>query len=260
MADHSDRYVIPSVVRALRVLEAFSFKKPTYTNAELSKKLGLNKSSVTRLLYSLEKAKFIKRSETTGAYRLTHKAFQVGRVYIKQVDVHKVSMPILKDLTSACQEVSHLGILDDMQVLYLDWIESNQTVSLPSMTGMKLPAYCTGNGKNFLAYMDETALTAYFEQVQLVQRTPNTITEIDKLKKQLQQIKKQGYSCDFEECHQDVVSVSAPIFNEAGKVAACISVAGPVFRMGDKVLQKKIIPEIKKAANEVSRRLGWDRG
>lgn len=259
MTDQGDRYVIPSVVRALRVLEAFSFKKPTYTNAELSKKLGLNKSSVTRLLYSLEKAKFIKRSETTGAYRLTHKTFQIGRVYINQVDVHKVSMPILEELTAKCQEVSHLALLDEMQVLYFDWVESNQTVSLPSMTGMKLPAYCTGNGKNFLAHMEEATLVNYFENVELLQRTPNTITDLKILKEQLVQIRNQGYSIDFGECHEDVISVSAPVFDDTGQTVACISVAGPVFRMSDEVLQQKIIPEAKKAAARISRRLGWNR-
>ena len=139
MLKQEERYIIPSVIRALQILEAFSFEKSTYTNSEIAKKLDLNKSSVTRLLYSLEKARFIKRDKETGAYQLTHKAYQVGRVYIKRVDVHKVSMPILENLTAACQEVSHLGILDENQVLYLDWVESSQNVSLPSMSGMKLP-------------------------------------------------------------------------------------------------------------------------
>ena len=257
MLKHEDRYVIPSVIRALQILEAFSFEKSTYTNSEISKKLDLNKSSVTRLLYSLEKARFIRRDKETGAYQLTHKAYQVGRVYIKRVDVHKVSMPILENLTAACQEVSHLGILDENQVLYLDWVESSQTVSLPSMSGMKLPAYCTGNGKNFLAYMDEKTLSAYFESTRMIQHTANTITDPELLKEQLKQVRKQGYACDFEESHQDVISVSAPVFDEKGKMVAGISVAGPAFRMNNDILHKKIIPETKKAAGQISKSLGY---
>lgn len=257
MLKQEDRYIIPSVIRALQILEAFSFEKSTYTNSEISKKFELNKSSVTRLLYSLEKARFIRRDKETGAYQLTHKSYQVGRVYIKQVDVHKVSMPILENLTITCQEVSHLGILDEMQVLYLDWVESSQTVSLPSMTGMKLPAYCTGNGKNFLAYMDEETLSSYFKSTPLIQHTANTITDPELLKEQLTQVRKQGYACDFEESHQDVISVSAPVFDEKGKMVAGISVAGPAFRMKNDMLQKKIIPETKKAAGQISKRLGY---
>lgn len=257
MPQKEDRYVIPSVVRALQILEAFSFQKTTYTNSELSRKFDLNKSSVTRLLSSLEKAKFLKRNKETGAYQLTHKSYQVGRVYIKQVDVHKVSMPILEELTSKCQEVSFLGVLDELQVLYLDWVESKQTVSLPSMTGMKLPAYCTGNGKNFLAHMDEETLSSYFESIELVQHTVNTITDPSTLKKQLKQVKKQGYACDFGEFHEDVISMSAPVYNDVGEIIAGISIAGPEFRLGKDILQKKIIRELKKAALKISRQLGF---
>ena len=257
MPNQEDRYIIPSVIRALQILEAFSFTKPTYTNAELARELNLNKSSVTRLLYSLEKARFIKRNKETGAYQLTHKSHQIGRVYIKQVDVHKVSMPILEKLTAKCQEVSHLGILDEMEVLYLDWVESNQSISLPSMTGLKLPAYCTGNGKNFLAHMDKKTLSSYFEKVQMVQHTSTTITSPEILKKQLKQVKKQGYACDFGEFHQDVIFVSAPVFDDTGQIIAGISIAGPEFRMGNDVLQKEIIPELKKAALKISTQLGF---
>lgn len=258
MPNQNDRYIIPSVVRALRVLEAFSLKKPTYTNAELSKKLGLNKSSVTRLLYSLEKAKFLKRNKETGAYALTHKTYQVGRVYIKQADYHTISMPVLDRLTARCNEASHLGVLDETQVLYLDWIQSNQPVSLASLSGKKLPAYCTGVGKNFLAYMDAETLSSYLENTQLIPYTGNTITDSEQLQRHLKQVKKQRYAVDNCEFQQDVISVSGPIFNETGTIIAGISVAGPKFRMNDTVLETKIIPEVKQAAMDISRQLGWD--
>lgn len=258
MPNQEDRYVIPSVVRALQILEAFSFEKTTYTNAELSKKLGLNKSSVTRLLYSLENARFIKRNLETGAYQLTHKTHQVGRVYIKQVDYHKVAMPILQELTANCQETSHLGVLDEMQVLYLDWVASNQTVSLASWTGKKLPPYCTGVGKNFLAHMDEETLSSYLKQTHLEQHTVRTITDPEKLKKHLQQVKKQGYAIDGGEFQQDVISVAGPVFGDNGSILAGISIAGPAFRMSDRFLEDKVIPEVRKASIEISKQLGWD--
>lgn len=258
MHNLENRYVIPSVVRALQILEAFSFDKSNYTNAELSKKFGLNRSSVTRLLYSLEKAGFIKRNLETGAYQLTHKTHQVGRVYIKQVDYHTISMPILRELTARCQETSHLGILDDMQVLYLDWVESNQTVSLASWTGKTLPAYCTGVGKNFLAHMDEETLFSYLKNTRLKKYTANTKTKPVELKKHLDKIRKRGYAIDNGEYQLDVVSVSSPVFDYTGQIIAGISLAGPGYRMDKSFLEKKAIPEVKQAAMEISKGLGWD--
>jgi len=258
VADQEERYIIPSVVRALRILESFSLQKSAYTNAELSRKLDLNKSSITRLLYSLEKARFVKRDKKSGEYQLTHKAYQVGRVYIKQVDFHTVSMPILKELAAKCGEVCHLGFLDEMKVLYLDWVESTRPVSLASITGKRLPAYCTGIGKIFLAHMDEEKLASYFRQIKLTRYTANTITNPEELKKQLRQVRSQGYAIDNVEFEPDVISVSAPIRDEAGDLVAGISVAGPVFRMTNEVLDELIVPQIQKASLEISTRLGCD--
>lgn len=258
VTDQEDRYIIPSVIRALRILESFSLQKSTYTNAELSRKLDLNRSSVTRLLYSLEKARFIKRDKKTAEYQLTHKAYQVGKVYIKQVDFHTVSMPIIKELSAKCGEACHLGFLDEMKVLYLDWVESTRPVSLASITGKKLPAYCTGIGKIFLAYMDEASLSSYFREIKLNRYTANTVTNPEILKKQLQQVRAQGYAIDNAEFEPDVISVSAPIRDETGDLVAGISVAGPDFRMTSEVLEQLIIPQIQQASNEISTRLGCD--
>jgi DNA-binding IclR family transcriptional regulator len=258
MADQEDRYIIPSVVRALRILESFSLRKSTYTNAELSRKLDINKSSLTRLLSSLEKAKFVERNTRTGEYRLTHKAYQVGRVYIRQVDYHTASMPILKELTARCGEASHLGILDEMKVLYLDWVESKHPVSLASITGEKLPAYCTGIGKLFLAHMDEDTISSYLNKIEMIRFTPNTITSPEELKMQLAQVQSQGYAMDSAEYQPDVISVSAPVRNDTGDLVAGISVAGPDFRMSDEVLTDVIIPQILRASRQISARLGCD--
>ena len=98
--------------------------------------------------------------------------------------------------------------------------------------------------------MDEETLSSYFKSTPLIQHTANTITDPELLKEQLKQVRKKVYTFDFEESHQDVIYVSAPVFDEKGKMVAGISVAGPAFRMNNDVLQKTIIPETKKAAGQ----------
>jgi DNA-binding IclR family transcriptional regulator len=167
-------------------------------------------------------------------------------------------MPILKALTAECREASHLGILDEMQVLYLDWVESTYSVSLASLTGRRLPAYCTGVGKTFLAHMDPKDLETYLQNTELIQYTDNTITDPETLKDNLKRVKTQGYTVDNAEYQPEVISVSGPVKDEAGKMVAGISVAGPVFRMGDKAQLNEIISLVKKASIEISRQLGFD--
>ena len=91
----------------------------------------------------------------------------------------------------------------------------------------------------------------------MLHHTANTITDPELLRKQLAQVRKQGFACDFQESHQDVISVSAPVYDDSGQMVAGISVAGPAFRMGIEVLQNMIIPEPKKAAAQISRQLGY---
>ena len=142
----SDRYLINSVLRATQILDSFSFEKPTYTNTELSKKLRLNKSSVTRLLYSLERTGFLERNGKTGEYRLTHRLFRIGSVYINQVSLHREAMPLLSELAASCRETVHLAILNEFEVFYLDKVESSQSIGMMSRVGNRSPAYCTGVG------------------------------------------------------------------------------------------------------------------
>lgn len=256
MPSNNDRYVIPAVLRALQILDSFSFQKPTFTNAELSRKLGLNKSTVTRLLCSLEKAGFIERNDKTAEFRLTYKTYKIGRVYIKQVNLHTEAMPLLNDLTARFNETSHLGVLDEFEVFFMDWVESTQSVTLPSLAGNRLPAYCTALGKVLIAYLDQPALERYLKQVDLKPYTSHTITARNQLRRHLRQIKNQEYALDDGEFQSEVRSVASPVRNEFDQVIAGISIAGPVYRLKDDAVLKKLISEIKKTAHMISKRLG----
>ena len=152
---NGDRYLINSVLRAAQILESFSANKFHYTNSELAIKLGLNKSTMTRLLYSLEKAGFLVRDPKTREYRLTHSLFCIGNVYINQIDLHKGAMPLLAQLSESCKETVHLAVLREFQVFYLDKVEGPQSISMTSAIGETNPAYCTGVGKVLLAYLNE---------------------------------------------------------------------------------------------------------
>ena len=259
MPSNNDRYVIPAVLRALQILDSFSFQKPTFTNAELSRKLGLNKSTVTRLLCSLEKAGFIERNDKTAEFRLTYKTYKIGRVYIKQVNLHTEAMPLLNDLTARFNETSHLGVLDEFEVFFMDWVESTQSVTLPSLAGNRLPAYCTALGKVLIAYLDQPALERYLKQVDLKPYTSHTITARNQLRRHLRQIKNQEYALDDGEFQSEVRSVASPVRNEFDQVIAGISIAGPVYRLKDDAVLKKLISEIKKTARMISKRLGCNR-
>lgn len=257
MSAKNERYLINSVLRAAQILESFSMDKPAYTNAEFSKRLNLNRSTVTRLLYSLEEAGLLERKANSGHYVLTHKLFQIGSVYINLTSLPKEARPHLSQLVSRCNETAHLGLLDGFEVLYIEKVECTRPVRMMSFIGGRLPAYCTGIGKIFLAHLDEEALRTFFQTIELKPFTPRTITDASELRRHLARIRDQGYAIDNAEREPEVKSIAAPVRDKTGKVVAGISLAGPAYRMTEERIAGEFIPAVRKTAKDISERLGY---
>ena len=257
MPDQTDRYVINSVLRAAQILESFTFVKSAYTNSELSKQLRLNKSTVTRLLRSLEKAGFLKKNIKTGEFRLTSKIYRIGSIYISQSSLHTEAMPVLTELASLCKETVQLAILNGFEVFYLDKVESSQSIAMISRVGNKSPANCTGVGKVIMAHLDKKDLDDFFCSTELKRYTPNTITDPAKLRLHLEKVKERGYAIDNAEHEVDVKCVAAPVQDRDGIVVAGISISAPVYRMNIESILKKRISAVMKAASTISKRLGY---
>ncbi|PKN66908.1 MAG: IclR family transcriptional regulator [Deltaproteobacteria bacterium HGW-Deltaproteobacteria-15] len=256
MPGQNGRYAINSVLRAAQILQSFSLEKPTYTHAEISKNLGLNKAAVTRLLFTLEKAGLLEKDVDSGKYGLAVSAYQIGSVYINLTGIPQAARPHLSELTALCKESTHLSILREYEVVYIDKVECSRPIRMMSYVGRKMPAYCTGTGKVLLAHLSEEDLKTYFHSVRLKQRTPNTITRAALLRTELEEVRRAGYAVDNAENEMEVMSLAAPIRDQTGKVVAAVSTAGPVYRMTEKGVREKFVPLVIQAAERISRRLG----
>ena len=252
-----NRYSINSVLRALKILDAFSVESPTYTNKELSEKLSLNKSTVTALLSSLEEGGFLDKDTITREYRLTHRLHQLGRVYIDQLDLHRVAIPLLTELAVAYNETVHIGYFNKYTVSNIDTIESTHSIGIRVIRGEPTDAHGSAMGKVLLANINEEELKEYFNTVELRRHTPNTITSKAKLRRYLLRAKKNGYAIDDGELSDDVRCVAAPIFNNVSKVVSAICISGPMFRMTHEKIEKEYIPAVKNTAFRISQKLGY---
>lgn len=253
---NQDRYLINSVLRAARVLECFSRERPALTNAQLARELGLSKSTLTRLLYSLERAGFVDRSQRTGEYRLTAKLYRLGSIYIGNLNLLSEAKPVLRDLAQLTGETVHLGILDQDQVLYVDKIDGSHSIGMRSRLGTRAPAYCTAMGKVLLAGLEERELADYLGRAELTPRTANTITDPEELTRHLRLVRRLGYGLDEVEHEDGVKCVAGPVRDASGRMAGAISVSAPAFRLS---LEKEevVIKAVAAAARELSQRLGY---
>ena len=250
-------YLIKSVVNGLDLLEEFSGDARELGVTELSKRLGLHKNNVFRLLATLEHKGYIEQNKETENYRLGLKSLELGQTYLRQVGLIRQARPILEDLAKKIGENAGLGIIRENSVVFLDVIEADQTVRVASRIGWRLPLYCAAVGKVQIAFKSETEIESLVNWQDLKKFTEKTITDKDTFMKHIRQVKEQGYAIDDEEYERGVRCVAAPIFDYTRNVVAGISVQGPAFRVTDEGLERIFIPALLESAREMSRRLGY---
>jgi DNA-binding IclR family transcriptional regulator len=221
---------VQSVDRALDILEIVVRSKDQLGVSEIGKKLGLHKSTVYRLISTLEQKGYIKKEEVYDKYKVGIKLFELSNSAINKLDIRKEVRPLLEELMNKTKETVHLGVLDDNEVVYIDKVQTTQTI-MYSMVGLRAPVHCTGLGKAILAYSSEDVVNRIISADNFKKFTEHTITNPEDLKNHLKMIKERGYSIDDREHEENIRCISAPIFDNQGRVIAAFSVTGPSIRM-----------------------------
>lgn len=250
-------YIIQAVDHALDLLEQFHGDVDELGVTELSKRLKLHKNNVFRLLATLESRGYIEQNRVTENYRLGLKTLELGQTFIKQMGLLRQSRPVLEALVRECNETTYVAILKEFHIVYLDVVETDLTVRVVPRVGSRLPAYCTAAGKVQLAYMTEEELENYLPTRELKRYTPNTITDKEEFKKHLKMVAEQGYGVDNEELDVGVRCVGAPIRDYTRRIIGAVSISGPSMRFSEERMEKELIPLVKKAAEEISTKLGY---
>ena len=248
---------LSSVGNAARLLKAFLSREKEIGVSELARRLDLGKSTVHRLLTTLVQEGLVERNPDTGAYRLGLTMFELGQVVQSHMDLHGAVGPVLAALREETHEGCQVGVLDGHEVVYIDRLESSQTLRLFNETGRRVPVHTTSSGKTLLAHLTEPELERVLAAASpLAQMTPRSITDPAVLRTELARIRARGWSEAVEEREIGVASIAAPIRDASGRVVAAVSIGGPAARMGAQ--QRRRLAEVVVEAGEAaSRRLGW---
>lgn len=219
--------------RLFQTLEALAESGPTGL-MELSSKLSLNKSTVHRILNSLIYMGYVKQNPETTKYSLTFKIWELANQLLTQNDIVDIARPHLKELVSKCGETVHLVQVDGRKAVYIDKVESyTNSVRLVSKVGKSIPLYCSGVGKALLAEMDPDDAREIWDNSDIQELTPHTITDFSEMQKHLKQVHTQGYAIDDEENELGVRCIAACIKDYKGKPKYAFSISAPVNRMSD---------------------------
>jgi IclR family transcriptional regulator, KDG regulon repressor len=249
-------YTVKSLVKALTILEVLADEEPPYTLTQLSRRLHLHVSTVHRLLVNLVRHGFVEEDTISGGYQLSYRVLRMGLRVLDRLDFRRVAQPLLRDLNLRTRETVHLAILQETQAISIDKYLSPQPVGLDARLGGNMPLHCTGVGKTLLAHQSEDTLNRISLSPGFPRMTVRTITALPQLRKELQQIREQGYTIDQEEAVEGLSCVAGPIFNHSGQVVATFSVAGPATRLTP-VRISELAQMVRETSQQISYRLGY---
>jgi DNA-binding IclR family transcriptional regulator len=248
------RYAVPAVEGALSILETLGAVQ-AMSLTELSKKLGLGKSSVYRLLATLVHRGYVERDPGGERYRLTYRLFAVGSRAAERLGLREVAQPIMDRLASQTGETVNLGVLDGFRTVSIHLVESAHPLRIHMRIG-GVPAHATSTGKILLASLPPEELGRRLAGRRLTGLTARTIKSRLALRTELRRVRDQGYAIDDEECSIGLRCVGAPIHDHRGSVVAALSLVAPCHRLVPAALPATITL-VQSAACEISHRLGY---
>jgi DNA-binding IclR family transcriptional regulator len=246
---------VPSLERAMTLLELLSRSSKGMRLGDLARNLGLAKSSTHCLLLTLERCGYLERNEQTHRYMFGLKFFSLANLSISKIKVREVAAPFLQHLANTSHMTAHLAILEQGEVVIIEKVDAAGLLKLATWIGKRMEMHCTGVGKAAVAYLPEEELDRLIRKHGLPRHNENTVTSAQKLKLQIAEIQKVGYSVDCEEDEVGLCCIGAPVFDHTGKVIGAISLAGTTAQITPDN-QTSLAEGVKKAALAISSAMG----
>ena len=249
-----------SLERGLAILSAFGSDRSTIGVSELSRELGLSRSTTHRYIATLTSLGYLQQDAETKRYRLGPRVLDLGFAAINSMDIREISVPHLQALSDATGFTVNLAILDGADVVYIERCRTSRSgqrqIDLNLHVGSRLPAYCTGLGKALLAFVPEDRLEEILDQADLVARGPNTITDRAALRAELERVRAMGLAVNNEELAYGLRSIAAPIRSSSGEVVAALNLAVHRSMVSIDDLIERYGPTVKRTADTISEEIG----
>ena len=253
-----DSNAVRSVDRAAALLIALGDSQGEAGVTELARRLGLHKSTASRLLATLQRRGLVEQDDETGKYRLGLVVIRLAERAERTLDLRRIAGPELERLARLTHETSGLGILDGDQLLTVAQVDGPNLSAVADWTGRSVPLHAVATGKVLMAALAEREVLRIVRRG-LHQYTERTMTQLEPLLEELARIRRRGYGTAIGEYEIGLNAVAAPVHDARGQVIAAVDVWGPSFR-----LTPRRIPElaaaVREAAAAVSVRLGGPGG
>lgn len=243
------------VIRAIRLLKAFTPERPAWSLADLCAERGLSKSTAHRLLGALESEGLVARSGDGSLYRLGPAAVALGNLALRSDHLRTLARPRLEQLAAESNETATLEVPIDQQLLILDEVEGRHLIAANPEIGTRWPMHATSTGKAYLAALPSSQRQQLLDEP-LERFTPSTRVAPHELQKDFDEIAVNGYAIAWEELENGHVAAGAALLDAHGTPVGALSVGGPSSRIRLDGLHQlgRLLSD---HAQQLSRQLGW---
>lgn len=248
-----------AVERALSMLELIAESKKGLTNADLSRRLKIPKSSASYILRVLENRAYLKRNDS-GKYLLGLQLMSLSSDALSHADVREIAKPILnRFLKKSRLPEAHLAVLDNGRAVYIEKVEAEDSfIRMDIWVGHRLPVHTTSIGKALVAYLTDNEIIEILKSRGMEKKTDKSITSRQKFLSEMKKVREFGFAVDNEENSDGVRCVAAPIFDAKGKVIAALGTSSTILQINEANLPK-YVELIKESAQRVSQQMGYKR-
>ncbi|NVK43703.1 MAG: IclR family transcriptional regulator [Oceanospirillaceae bacterium] len=256
MSKKADQYIVPGLVRGLAVLQLFDNSCRELSMAEITVRIGLNRSSVFRLVYTLEADGFLQRVNGSSRYRLGARVLDLGYRFLSGLDLLEPARPIMARLRDDTQMTAHLIIRDGADIVYVDRYQSSTPFTSTVSVGTRFPAYATTPGQIQLAGLSEPEIRRLFHGIEMQAFTERTPTSIEMLLERLDEIRVQPAIVSWGRFDARISACTAPVQGRNDEVVAAVSVSCPIGSIPQSQLETSVREQVIRAARELSKTQG----
>ena len=244
------------LAKTFEILSCFSLKPKGLTLGEIAELTQINKSSAHRLLSQMAARGFVERNDD-GQYIIGPALFQLGLLASRPQELRSAAHPTMTELGRETGETVNLAVLEGSEILVINVIESPHEFRMAAKIGSRKPFHVTALGKSAVAFLAEAKLYSLLEHIRLPldALTPNSATDLARLREDIDLIRSRGYGLDDEECVVGVRAVAAPIFSAGGEVEGALSISGPTSRFSTERIPAFAI-SVMNGAKTITERLG----
>lgn len=245
---------VQSLDRGLSVIRAFDASRPELALSDVARETGLTRATARRFLLTLVRLGYVRQDG--NRFSLRPRVLELGYSYLSALSLPELAQPHMETLVAQVNESSSIAVLDDTEIVYVVRVPTSRIMSITITVGTRLPAYPTSMGRVLLAALEPEALEERLARMEIRLLTPSTVTDVERLRRQLDRVRAQGWAAVDQELEQGVRSVAVPIRDATGAVSAALNVSVHASRMTMPTLRKQVVPQLLQTAGAIEGELG----